>query len=105
MKFVPTHFASLAIFAATIAGHADSAVGQGLPAPAAFCIDHPSACGPCPNCAKGQIDITIKNAAGEKTCSANGGTVVLNASGNKVCGGHYMRLPGARQPTSSPLPH
>ncbi len=93
------------MFAAMSWGYVGNGAAQNLPAPAAFCIDHPSACGPCPNCAKGQIDITIKNAAGEKTCTANGGTVVLNASGNKVCGGHYMRLQGARQPAPSPLPH
>ena len=83
--------ASLAIFAGILVGNAGRAGAQGLPAPAAFCLDHPSACGPCPNCSKGQIDITIKNAAGEKTCIANGGTIVMNASGNKVCGGQYMR--------------
>jgi hypothetical protein len=105
MKLLPTLCASLAIFAAVLGGHAGSAAAQGLPAPAAFCLDHPSACGPCPNCAKGQIDITIRNAAGEKACTANGGTVVLNASGNKVCGGHYMRMQGAPQATPSPLPH
>ncbi len=103
MKLLPTLCASFAMFAAALGGYA--AAAQNLPAPAAFCLDHPSACGPCPNCAKGQIDITIKNAAGEKTCTANGGTVVLNASGNKVCGGHYMRLQGAPQPTPSALPH
>ena len=89
--------ASLAILAGVFVGNADHAVAQGLPAPAAFCLDHPSACGPCPNCSKSQIDITIRNAAGEKTCIANGGTVVLNASGNKVCGGHYMRMQSPTQ--------
>jgi hypothetical protein len=98
MKFASMHLGSLAIFATVFGFQAESAVAQGLPAPAAFCVDHPSACGPCPNCAKGQIDITIRNAAGEKTCTANGGTVVLNASGNKVCGGHYMRMQGTVAP-------
>jgi hypothetical protein len=96
MKFLSRLCLSLAILAAVFGGIASA---QYLPAPAAFCLDHPSACGPCPNCSKGQIDITIRNAAGEKTCTANGGMVVLNASGNKVCGGHYMRM---QKPGGSP---
>ena len=103
MKFLPKLCACFAMIAAV--GHAGGATGQGLPAPAAFCIDHPSACGHCPNCAKNQIDITIQNAAGERTCAANGGTVVMNASGNKVCGGHYMRRQGPPQSQPGPLPH
>jgi hypothetical protein len=103
MKSSAKLFLSLAAIGAAVGAQWSGAAGQTLPAPAAFCLDHPSACGHCPNCAKGQIDITIRNPAGEKTCTANGGMVVLNASGNKVCGGHYMRLQGPVQ--TNPAPH
>src|ERR1700685_1465859 len=87
--------ASLAMLAGVFVGNC--AAAQGLPAPAAFCLDHPSACGPCPNRSKNQIDLTIRKPPGETTRNPNRGRVVLNGSGNKVCGGHYMRMQGPAQ--------
>jgi hypothetical protein len=96
--------AVLVVMAATGAAPQANAAAS-LPPPAAFCLDHPAACGHCPNCAKGQLDITIANTAGEKTCIANGGTIVMNMSGNKICGGHYMRrTPAAPANSGQPSP-
>ena len=94
-----------ALFAIGFGANAHAANSVNIPAPVAFCLDHPALCGHCPDCAKGQLDISIPTAAGEKACIANGGTVVMNMNGSKICGGHYMRRQGPPQSQPGPLPH